>query len=193
MKTLCLSLFVCLSMAVAQAHEASTSYLYWHEQHPDSLRLDIAVTDLMVHFSAAVPEQLSWSELQSLSGPLGQHLLAGLQIQQGETACPSTSELVGITHYTGEVFASWQIQWRCPNTLRSTRLSYRLLFAQDALHRAILNREGALSSDMQLLGRTSPPVTLASTAWPLIALAIIVFCGAMVLAIRRWRRSFLDA
>lgn len=188
MKSFSLCLFICLTLTTVHAHEASTSYLYWHDQRPSTLRLDMAVTDLMVYLNESAPEQLSWRELQSISGPLGQQLLAGLTIRQGATVCPAQSELRGITRYTGETFASWQIYWHCPHPLRATTLSYRLLFAQDPLHRAVLNREGVLDSGIQILGRTSPPITLAPIRWPIIAAAIIVICTAALLAMRRLRR-----
>lgn len=188
MKSLSLSVLISLMMTMVHAHEASTSYLYWQEQHPSTLRLDMAVTDLMVHFNTGTQEKLSWSELQLMSGSLGQYLLDGLKIRQGESVCPIKSELQGITHYTGEAFASWQIHWRCPNLLQATTLSYRLLFAQDTLHRAILSRDGVLTSDIQILGRASTPVTLTSKVWPAVAAVIVVVSIIVLLGIRRLRR-----
>lgn len=193
MKAALACLLLCLSSIVSHAHEASTSYLYWHPDQPDSLRLDIALTDLMVHFSTRVPEQLHWGELQSMSEELGQHLLRGLTIQQGTTACPASSELVGTTRYTGETFGSWLLRWRCPSSLHGTTLSYRLLFAQDSLHRAVLIRQGPFDSRVQILAQDTPPTSLKTSRWGVIAWGTLVLAAVSALVIYRLRRRQTSA
>ena len=188
MKAALACLLLCLPIALSHAHEASTSYLYWHADQPDSLRLDMALTDVMVHFSNRVPEQLRWEELQSMSAVLGQHLLRGLTIQQGTTACPASSELVGTTRYTGETFGSWLIRWRCPGNLRGTTLSYRLLFAQDSLHRAVLTRQGPFDSRFEILAHDTPPTSLGNSRWGLIAWVTLALAAVSALVIYRLRR-----
>ena len=183
--------------APALSHEASTSYLYWHSERANTLRLDIALTDVMLHLNPDIPATLTWGELKGREHAIAQRLLDGLTVKQGENACQPSATLNGLTHYTDETFSVWQVHWRCPentNILKPVTLNYRLLFDQDSLHRAVLTRDAPgmwlLPSGIQVLKPDSPPAALlppvgqTTTNWFLAALLT-----AIVLLALRLRRS----
>ncbi len=185
-----------LVAATAYSHEASTSYLYWHSEQPSTLRLDLALTDVMLHLNPDTPSKLTWSELENQVDAIAPHLVSGIGIRKGQTACKLEAELSGLTEYADENFSVWQVQWQCPQEggiFQPTTLEYRLLFNEDSLHRAVLTRHAPglwlLPSGIQVLKPDSLPATLLpsvsqSTAYGVLA----ALASASLLLIARIRR-----
>ena len=151
----------------AFSHEASTSYLYWHSEQPNTLRLDLALTDVMLHLTPETPPQLTWVELENQADAIARHLVSDIVIRKGQTACELEAELSGLTEYADESFSVWQVHWQCPQEagiFQPTTLDYRLLFNEDSLHRAVLTRHAPgmwlLPSGIHVLKPDSLPSTL---------------------------------
>ncbi len=150
-----------------QAHEASTSYLYWHSSMPQSLRLDLSLTDVMMHLSDAPPETLSWRVLQQQARQFGDRIAAGISVEM-DSPCLLEARLHGLTEYVDERFSVWQLNWHCTGNgplAPHPRLDYQLLYAQDTLHRAVLSVQSdswPKSSRVTVLDPNTEPVTLAS-------------------------------
>lgn len=180
----------------AFSHEASTSYLYWHSEQPNTLRLDLALTDVMLHLTPETPPQLTWVELENQADAIARHLVSDIVIRKGQAACELEAELSGLTEYADESFSVWQVHWQCPQEagiFQPTKLDYRLLFNEDSLHRAVLTRHAPgmwlLPSGIHVLKPDSLPSTLLppvsqNTAYG--ALAALLTAG--VLLIVRIRR-----
>ncbi len=180
----------------AFSHEASTSYLYWHSEQHNTLRLDLALTDVMLHLAPETPPQLTWGDLENQAEAIARHMVTNIVIRKGQTACQLEAGLSGLTKYAEESFSVWQLQWQCPqeaSAFQPTTLEYRLLFKDDSLHRAVLTRYAPgmwlLPSGIQVLKPDSPPATLLppirqGTAYGIL-LALLTAAALPVLRVRR--------
>ncbi|WP_372777423.1 hypothetical protein [Litorivivens sp.] len=180
----------------AFSHEASTSYLYWHSEQPNTLRLDLALTDVMLHLTPDTPSKLIWGELENQANAIARHVVTDIVIRKGQTACELEAELSGLTEYAEESFSVWQVHWQCPQEagiFQPTTLDYRLLFNEDSLHRAVLTRHAPgmwlLPSGIQVLKPDSLPSTLLppvsqNTAYGALA-ALLTAAVLLIVRIRR--------
>lgn len=180
----------------AFSHEASTSYLYWHSEQPNTLRLDLALTDVMLHLTPDTPSKLTWGELENQANAIARHVVTDIVIRKGQTACELEAELSGLTEYADESFSVWQVHWQCPQEagiFQPTTLDYRLLFNEDSLHRAVLTRHAPgmwlLPSGIQVLKPDSLPSTLLppvsqNTAYGALA-ALLTAAVLLIVRIRR--------
>ncbi len=180
----------------AFSHEASTSYLYWHSEQPNTLRLDLALTDVMLHLTPDTPSKLTWGELENQANAIARHVVTDIVIRKGQTACELEAELSGLTEYAEESFSVWQVHWQCPQEagiFQPTTLDYRLLFNEDSLHRAVLTRHAPgmwlLPSGIQVLKPDSLPSTLLppvsqNTAYGALA-ALLTAAVLLIVRIRR--------
>lgn len=180
----------------AFSHEASTSYLYWHSEQPNTLRLDLALTDVMLHLTPDTPSKLIWGELENQANAIARHVVTDIVIRKGQTACELEAELSGLTEYADESFSVWQVHWQCPQEagiFQPTTLDYRLLFNEDSLHRAVLTRHAPgmwlLPSGIQVLKPDSLPSTLLppvsqNTAYGALA-ALLTAAVLLIVRIRR--------
>ncbi len=180
----------------AFSHEASTSYLYWHSEQPNTLRLDLALTDVMLHLTPDTPSKLTWGELENQANAIARHVVTDIVIRKGQTACELEADLSGLTEYADESFSVWQVHWQCPQEagiFQPTTLDYRLLFNEDSLHRAVLTRHAPgmwlLPSGIQVLKPDSLPSTLLppvsqNTAYGALA-ALLTAAVLLIVRIRR--------
>lgn len=189
-------LLYCFAVNTAFSHEASTSYLYWHSEQPNTLRLDLALTDVMLHLAPDTPPRLTWGELENQANAIARRLVTGIAIRKGSATCDLDTELSGLTEYADESFSVWQVQWQCPQEggiFQPTTLDYRLLFNEDSLHRAVLTRHAPgmwlLPSGIQVLKPDSlpsillPPVS-QNTAYGALA-ALLIAAVLLIVRIRR--------
>ncbi|MBB3048282.1 hypothetical protein FHR99_002556 [Litorivivens lipolytica] len=171
MKGRCATLTLLLSLALSSyGHEASTAYLYWQDKASPNLRLDIALTDVALHLLPDTPDVLTWEALQRQSTTIARQLNDGLLIRRGQSLCTLRADLKGLSDYEDEMFTSWQIDWQCPeslNALKPLTIEYKLLFANDSLHRAVLTHPPKITgqSDIILLKPESPEITLTRPLW----------------------------
>ena len=198
MKRLIAAILLVYGFAVntAFSHEASTSYLYWHSEQPNTLRLDLALTDIMLHLTPETPPRLSWGDLENQAEAIARRLVASLAIRKGSTTCDLDAELSGLTEYADESFSVWQMHWQCPEEaglFQPTTLEYRLLFDKDSLHRAVLTRHAPgmwlLPSGIHVVKPDSLPSTLLppvsqSTAYGVLG-ALLTAAVLLILRIRR--------
>lgn len=134
-------LLACLTLfsSACLAHEASSSYLYWQDNKPTQLRLDIALGDLLANtaLSADAAKKLRWQTLLNAERELADQIETDVRVLDGNTTCKSKATLTGLTDYDDTVFSVWQLEWNCP----ATHIDYQLFARDDALHRALVTTQ----------------------------------------------------
>ena len=148
-----------LVSGLAASHEASSSHLYWQHSQAERLRLDIALDDLVTHFALA-SDKLSWRDLVDAEPALAAKIEARLDVRQAEQSCQPRAQLTGLSDYSDGRYSVWQLSWRCPDPAAAMTLDYRLFFARDALHRALVELGQPERTQLTLLSPTDRELVL---------------------------------
>jgi len=136
-----------LSGSALWAHSSSNSYLsLTGDRDALVLRADVALRDVDLQFDLDRngDGRVLWSEVQARSSDLLAWLGHGLQLQRSGEPCTLRPVDLLATDYADGLYLSAVFTVVCPGVSDSTalalglRMHYRLLFDQDALHRAQL-------------------------------------------------------
>lgn len=144
MKVACRSLaFALLALAnVCQAHTLSVSHLDVVVPADGSdlrLELDLALRDvaLTLPLDANRDEQVTWGELLAVQGPLEDLVARGLDVSTLAGPCTLTPRGLATRRYDDGGYATLKLSAHCPSA-GALRVGYRLLFANDPQHRALI-------------------------------------------------------
>lgn len=154
-----LLLFAGLASGLAASHEASSSHLYWQHSQAESLRLDIALDDLVTHFALAT-DALAWRDLVDAEQTLAAKIEARLDIRQAGQSCEPRAHLAGLSDYSDGRYSVWQLVWRCPDPAAAMTVDYQLFFARDALHRVLVELGHPERTQLTLLSPTDRELVL---------------------------------
>ena len=127
---------------VCQAHTLSVAHLdivVPADGSDPSLELDLALRDiaLTLPLDANRDEQVTWGELLAVQAPLQDLVSRGLTISTRAGPCRLTSRGLAIRRYDDGGYATLKLSAHCPS-LGALQVDYRLLFASDPQHRALV-------------------------------------------------------
>ena len=133
---------------VCHAHTLSVSHLDIVVPADGSdlrLELDLALRDvaLTLPLDANRDEQVTWGELLAIQTPLQDLVARGLQLSTRAGPCQLTPQGLATRRYDDGGYATLKLSAHCPSA-GALRVDYRLLFASDPQHRALITvRRGA--------------------------------------------------
>ena len=131
-----------------RAHALSVAHLDITRM-PDGnamVEVDLAIRDLALSFPLDVnrDERVTWRELRAIRRPLEQWIASGLSLSTDAGLCTLEPRGLATRHYDDGVYATVQMDARCPST-SGMRVRYGLLFALDPRHRALVTlRQGGV-------------------------------------------------
>ncbi|NBQ06055.1 MAG: HupE/UreJ family protein [Betaproteobacteria bacterium] len=160
-------------LSTAQAHSSSNSFLSLRmDAERLILRADVSMRDVDMVFNLDQDRngQVTWAETQVKEKEITQWLQQGIQLQtSGQTCALETADLQASEHADG-IYLSAQWQVVCPiritlENLPSTSLGmrYNLIFAQDNLHRGLLNVDLPELQSSHMFSPDRPEAVITST------------------------------
>jgi uncharacterized membrane protein len=137
------ALLACTLLSVpAFAHKASDAYLTI-ERDGRSLRgqWDIALRDLdnALGLDANADGDITWGEVRSRQGDIGDYAISRLQVSSGGERCSLTPTAYLIDTHTDGAYAVITFTGACPRPGPTLALDYRLFKGLDPQHRGLLN------------------------------------------------------
>jgi hypothetical protein len=142
------ALVAMLASAAAHAHSASDAYLTLIEAAPAGragpsvihAQWDIALRDLdfVLTLDDNGDGDIVWGELRRHQSAIAQYAYQYLKLSSGGKACQLKPTGQMVDRHADGAYASLMFDIVCPTTTRQLSLDYRLFFAIDPSHRAIL-------------------------------------------------------
>ncbi|WP_111493222.1 HupE/UreJ family protein [Marinobacter bohaiensis] len=137
------------------AHKASDGFVYLDQTNtPPQLRIDLALRDLalVVPLDRDDDRQVSGRELQDARAEITHYLETGVTVAAGDATCALNGLQWGLTRHSDGPYAAARYAIDCPGDAAPTRLTYRLLFEVDSLHRGLVQRRLGDSEQLAVLG-----------------------------------------
>lgn len=136
------ALLLLLWAGTANAHKASTSYLFLTvEGTAVTGRWDIALRDLdyALGLDANNDAVLTWGEVRKQQARIASYALGRLIVSADKSPCTLSVQNLQVMDHSDGHYASLALAGSCPHSPVSLSLDYSLLFELDALHRGLLN------------------------------------------------------
>lgn len=151
----------------ASAHSNSAAYLTIEPTQQDqsfALRWDIAVTDLamMINLDLNGDRKITWGEISAQAQAIKSKAIKSLRINAGTATCGITSHnALELARYSDGAYVSLQLQGHCFTSDAPITAQYRLLFATNPDHRALLTYPGSDDrTEVVLLSKTNATFNL---------------------------------
>lgn len=147
-------LLLLLISSAVQAHKASDSFIYV-DQHQSEIRIDVALRDLalVLPLDRNGDQKLSGSELRASRDRITRWTEQGITLSNASGDCRMTGQQWGLSSHSDGPYAAGRYTVHCPDGSVPETLEYRLLFAQDPLHRGLVSLE---SGEFSTLGVLAP-------------------------------------
>ena len=140
MRTLLIFSLLSLSQPL-MAHKSSDSYLFLSvEQSHFSLRWDIALRDLLnvIELDSNADQHIQWGELKDRQLDIFAYSLARLKVQSNSKSCVMKPEILKVNQRSDGHYAVLYASGRCPETIESLNVHYRLFADVDMQHHGLL-------------------------------------------------------
>ena len=139
-----------LASSMACAHTLSVAHLDIVRTDDGAARveLDLAIRDLALSLplDADRDERVTWRELRAIQRPLEDWVVSGLSLSTSAGTCALRPRGLATRRYDDGAYATLRLDARCPSR-SALRVRYRLLFAADPQHRALVTlRHGGVAS-----------------------------------------------
>lgn len=145
----------------AHAHSASDAYLTV-DAAPGApvvkLQWDIALRDLdfVLRLDDDGNGDITWGELQRHQAEIGRYAASHLTLKGDGRACPLAIAQQRVGNHADGAYAVLNLEARCPAVPKRLALDYRLFFAIDPSHRAIVvAHSGTVTATAQLSPQTA--------------------------------------
>jgi hypothetical protein len=164
--------FVLMAAAGAQAHSASDAYLTLNvEKRADVSRAstttihgqwDVALRDLdfVMKLDDDGDGNITWSELRRHQAAIATYVYGYLKASDGSAACTITPMRQMVDDHADGAYAALFFDIVCKGAPARVTLEYRLFFAIDPSHRAILVMRSGEDTSTSLLAPDNPRVDL---------------------------------
>lgn len=166
MSRLLLALALLLSSTLARAHTMSVSHLEVATSAREPVvrvELDLAVRDLALTLplDANADDQVTWGELTAIRPQVEQMVVAGLKVASGGRSCTLAPGGFALRRYDDGAYAALTMDARCPDA-GPVSIDYRLFFARDPQHRALVTVRDASSVTTAIASPAKPTVTIGN-------------------------------
>ncbi|WP_203299921.1 HupE/UreJ family protein [Marinobacter sediminum] len=143
------------------AHKASDSFMYL-DTDSRQFRIDVALRDLalLVPLDTNRDGEVTGGELRQHRGAILAAIEAAITLSADNTACQLRGEESGISQHSDGAYAATRYQVLCDGGQAPDSLNYQLLFAQDSLHRGLIQISAGNESSLAVAGPDSQTVDL---------------------------------
>ncbi len=143
------------------AHKASDSFMYL-DTDSRQFRIDVALRDLalLVPLDTNRDGEVTGGELRQHRGAILGAIEAAVTLSADNTACQLRGEESGISQHSDGAYAATRYQVLCADGQAPDSLNYQLLFAQDSLHRGLIQISAGNESSLAVAGPDSQTVDL---------------------------------
>lgn len=169
MKRLLTAALLMLVVSPIAAHKASDSFLYWSVDD-DRGRLDLSLRDLHQRLDLDRDDdgRITWPEVEDRRAAINGLVSRGLSVSGAGGDCVLATRITGISRHSDGAYVALRLLPACGAAGHASRLSYRLFFADDRLHRALVTVERAGQGSSTVLrpdqrSLTLQPVGMADT------------------------------
>lgn len=156
------SLTLYLACAVTHAHKQSDSYLTLSVDRTEIQgQWDIALRDLdmAIGIDSDADGRITWGEVRAQRNAIERHAFARLHLaaQNGavSTMCPLTPGQLLVDEHVDGAYAVLRFSASCGTTAQRIGVDYRLLFAIDPNHRALLQLRTVSTTQSAILSQNS--------------------------------------
>ncbi len=145
----------------SHAHKASDSFLYLDLDN-SQLRIDVALRDLarVLPLDANADQTLTGAEVRSGREAITRWTEAGLTFTNRSGDCQLVGQTWGISSHSDGPYAAARYHVKCPDGATPDTLNYKLLFAQDPMHRGLLNVTSDGAETLSVLSPEQPSLEL---------------------------------
>jgi hypothetical protein len=160
--------FATIALAsAASAHSASDAYLTLDVDSPSvaHLQWDIALRDLdfVMRLDDDGDGRITWQELRHHQEAIGRYALAHIAFRRGDARCTTRLARQLVADHADGAYAALFVDIACPRSSEPLTLDYRLFFAIDPSHRAILVSREAGQAATALLSPENATVRLSAS------------------------------
>ncbi len=164
--------FACALASNAPAHSASDAYVTLDVVEASGgsttvhVQWDIALRDLdfVMRLDDDGDGDITWKELRGHQDAIGRYALDRIAFRRGAKACSSRLTKQLVDDHADGAYAALFIDVVCPKAAAALTLDYRLFFAIDPSHRAIVVARNGDRTATALLSPEHPTIDLPDGA-----------------------------